>query len=59
MGVVTTLVNVLKVQGGNFSSTAKMTIVVTTVLSGCMLALYAVYDRVLERIKVPEDAIAA
>jgi hypothetical protein len=59
MGIITTLVNVFKVQGGNFSSTAKMTIIVTTVLSGCMLALYVVYEKILEQNKVPDDAILA
>jgi hypothetical protein len=45
-----TLVNVGALQGGHFSSTAKMTVAVTAVLSGCMIALCAVYYFVLKRL---------
>jgi hypothetical protein len=59
VGLFTTLINVCTVQGGHFSSTAKMTIVVTAVLTGCMCALLSVYRYILEGIKVPEDRIVA
>jgi hypothetical protein len=59
MGMITTLVNVFQVQGGHFSSTAKITTAVTGVLGGCMLALYAMYSYILNQIMVREDSITA
>jgi hypothetical protein len=51
IGLLTTLINVGTLQGGHFSSTATVTVVVTAVLSGCMLVLCVVYGHVLARLE--------
>jgi hypothetical protein len=50
IGLLTTVINVGTLQGGHFSSTATVTVVVTAVLSGCTLVLCVVYGHVLARL---------
>jgi hypothetical protein len=42
-------------QGGHFSTTAKVTMVVTAVFNGCMLVLYSVHRYLLEQLMTEED----
>jgi hypothetical protein len=55
IGLFTTLVNVFSAQKGYLSVTAKVTIAVTTVCCGSMLALNVVYGQLLNAIITDYD----
>jgi hypothetical protein len=55
IGLFTTLVNVFSAQKGYLSVTAKVTIAVTTVCGGSMLALNVVYGQLLNAIITDHD----
>jgi hypothetical protein len=55
VGLVTTLVNVFTAQGGHFSVTAKVTIIVVVLCGGTMLASALRYHRRLNKIMTPRD----
>jgi hypothetical protein len=55
VGLVTTLINIATVHDGHFSPTAKITVVVTAVLNGCMLLLWGIYSLLIEKMKTVED----
>ncbi|KAF8862724.1 hypothetical protein BDZ45DRAFT_585061 [Acephala macrosclerotiorum] len=56
VGLVTTLVNIYTVQGGHWSVTAKVTVIVIGLCTGNMSLLYLVYNHwILEKMKTPLD----
>ncbi|KAL5316298.1 hypothetical protein ACEPPN_015343 [Leptodophora sp. 'Broadleaf-Isolate-01'] len=56
VGLVTTLVNIYTVQGGHWSVTAKVTVIVIGLCIGNMSLLYLVYNYwILEKMKTPLD----
>ncbi|KAF8856255.1 hypothetical protein BDZ45DRAFT_594438 [Acephala macrosclerotiorum] len=60
IGLMTTIVNVYTAQGGHWSTTAKVTIVVIGVFSGNMSILYLIYKYwILEKLKTPLDKVLA
>lgn len=55
MGLLTTLVNVLSTQGGHFSITAKITVIVVAIYCESMFLLIVWYNRLLDSIMTPHD----
>ncbi|KAH0537622.1 hypothetical protein FGG08_005614 [Glutinoglossum americanum] len=55
VGLINILVSVYTAQGGHWSATAKITIIIIGVFVGSMLVLLLVYNRLLEKIKTPYD----
>ena len=55
VGLITVLVNVYTAQGGHWSVTAEVTIVVIGMYAGSMSVLTLVYNWLLEEIKTPHD----
>ncbi|KAH8799660.1 hypothetical protein F5884DRAFT_905171 [Xylogone sp. PMI_703] len=56
IGLITTLINVYTAQGGHWSVTAKVTVIVIGICTGNMSVLYLVYNHwVLEKVKTPLD----
>lgn len=55
IGLLTTLVNVAAAQNGNLSLTAKVTVAVTTAVSGSMLGLSVLYGQLLDNLITERD----
>lgn len=55
IGLFTTILNVLAMQGGNLSVTAKVTVAVTSVCGGVMLVMSVVYNYLLDKLITDED----
>ncbi|KAH8653974.1 hypothetical protein BGZ60DRAFT_460367 [Tricladium varicosporioides] len=56
VGLITTLINIYTAQGGHWSVTAKITVIVIGLCTGNMSVLYLVYNHwILEKMKTPLD----
>ena len=59
-GLVNTLINIYTAQGGHWSVTAKITIIVISLCTGNMSVLYLIYNHwILEKMKTTRDRALA
>ena len=59
-GLITTLINVYTVQGGHWSVTTKITIIVISLYTGNISVLYLIYNHwILEKMKTTRNRALA